>query len=285
MRRPLPIALGCAAVAALIYVLALHTTAGGHVDAAVLDAFARLRSPWLDGARARPGALPRPGAVRAARRRAGGDRARPRAAAPRARGRRRARRRGAHLAAAQAAAREPAAVGDPGGVGDRLRLMAERSHHRGGGARPLRRADRAAPPGVRRWPLAFALAVPCALVLLGSHWPSDVLGGVCVAGLWFALGVAVLPRVPVPRVSPRAVVALVLAGAAAVLSPPPPGRGPRPSSCRSTRRSPPRRACSRSRVRCSWPARASPAASAAAARRRSASRRGRSSRRRRRSPA
>ena len=54
-------------------------------------------------------------------------------------------------------------------------------------------------------------------MLLGSHWPSDVLGGVCVAGLWFALGVAVLPRVPVPRVSLRAVVALVLAGAAAVL--------------------------------------------------------------------
>src|SRR4029079_13354249 len=48
MRRPLPIALGCAAVAALIYLLALHTTAGGHGDAARLAAFARLRGPWLD---------------------------------------------------------------------------------------------------------------------------------------------------------------------------------------------------------------------------------------------
>jgi len=216
MRRPLPIALGCAAVAALIYLLALHTTAGGHVDAAVLDAFARLRSPWLDAL-----ALdlvrfldPAPFVLLAAAL----------AAIALARGMPR------HALVAACVL---------GGAALTSQLL-----------KPLLASPRpwetpaASEIGFGSWPsghttaavalalcvvlivprrpvyvvaAGFALAVPCALVLLGSHWPSDVLGGVCVAGLWFALGVAVLPRVPVPRVSPRAVVALVLAGAVAVL--------------------------------------------------------------------
>jgi membrane-associated phospholipid phosphatase len=39
---------------------------------------------------------------------------------------------------------------------------------------------------------AFAVAVGYALLVRGWHWPSDVLGGYCVAGGWLAIGVAVL---------------------------------------------------------------------------------------------
>ncbi len=39
---------------------------------------------------------------------------------------------------------------------------------------------------------AFALAVGCALLILGLHLPSDVLGGYLVVGFWAALAAAVL---------------------------------------------------------------------------------------------
>ena len=53
----------------------------------------------------------------------------------------------------------------------------------------------------RRRPLAiaaggaFALAVGCAVLVLGWHFPSDVVGGVCVAAAWTLCGLAaVYPR-------------------------------------------------------------------------------------------
>ena len=53
------------------------------------------------------------------------------------------------------------------------------------------------PPG-RRWPVALfgallSAATGFALVVLGSHYPSDILGGVCVAGFWACLAAAVAP--------------------------------------------------------------------------------------------
>ncbi|MGZ8633871.1 MAG: phosphatase PAP2 family protein [Solirubrobacteraceae bacterium] len=42
---------------------------------------------------------------------------------------------------------------------------------------------------------AFAIGVGYAVVVLGWHYPSDVLGGFLVAGLWTSLAVAVLHRV------------------------------------------------------------------------------------------
>ena len=216
MRRPLPIALGCAVVAALVYLLALHTTAGGHADAAVLDAFARLRGDRLDGlAQDLVRFLdPVPYLLLAAAL--------------------------AAIALARGLPRQAlVAAGVLGGAALTSQLL-----------KPLLAAPRpwdtpaASEIAFGSWPsghttaavalalcvalivprravyvaaAGFALAVPCALVLQGTHWPSDVLGGACVAGGWFALGVAVLPRVPEPRVSPRALAALVLAAAAAVL--------------------------------------------------------------------
>lgn len=52
------------------------------------------------------------------------------------------------------------------------------------------------PPG-RRWPVAIAgaaltAAVGLALVLLGKHFPSDVLGALCVAAAWGAIGFRLL---------------------------------------------------------------------------------------------
>jgi membrane-associated phospholipid phosphatase len=42
---------------------------------------------------------------------------------------------------------------------------------------------------------AFALAVGCSVVMLGWHFPSDVVGGVCVAAVWTLCGLAVVyPR-------------------------------------------------------------------------------------------
>jgi membrane-associated phospholipid phosphatase len=37
---------------------------------------------------------------------------------------------------------------------------------------------------------AFALAVSCSVLVLGWHFPSDVLGGVCVAAAWTLCGLA-----------------------------------------------------------------------------------------------
>jgi membrane-associated phospholipid phosphatase len=46
---------------------------------------------------------------------------------------------------------------------------------------------------------AFAIGVGYALVVLAWHFPSDVLGGYLVAGLWASLAVAVLDRVEAPE--------------------------------------------------------------------------------------
>jgi membrane-associated phospholipid phosphatase len=47
--------------------------------------------------------------------------------------------------------------------------------------------------------VAFAVGVGYAVLVLGSHYPSDVLGGFLVAGLWTSLAVAVLHRVETPE--------------------------------------------------------------------------------------
>jgi membrane-associated phospholipid phosphatase len=46
---------------------------------------------------------------------------------------------------------------------------------------------------------AFAVGVGYAVLVLGWHYPSDVLGGFLVAGLWTSLAVAVLHRVEGPE--------------------------------------------------------------------------------------
>jgi membrane-associated phospholipid phosphatase len=52
-------------------------------------------------------------------------------------------------------------------------------------------------PAALRIPVAllgsiFAVAVGCSILILGWHFPSDVLGGFMVAGLWFSLSLALL---------------------------------------------------------------------------------------------
>ena len=50
---------------------------------------------------------------------------------------------------------------------------------------------------------AFAVAVGYGLLVLAWHFPSDVLGGFLVAGLWTSLAVAVLHRVEAPEPAQR----------------------------------------------------------------------------------
>lgn len=52
---------------------------------------------------------------------------------------------------------------------------------------------------------AFAVGVGYAVLVLGWHYPSDVLGGFLVAGLWTSLAVAVLHRVEEPEPARRPV--------------------------------------------------------------------------------
>jgi membrane-associated phospholipid phosphatase len=52
---------------------------------------------------------------------------------------------------------------------------------------------------------AFAVGVGYAVLVLGWHYPSDVLGGFLVAGLWTSLAVAVLHRVEAPEPAGRPV--------------------------------------------------------------------------------
>jgi membrane-associated phospholipid phosphatase len=66
---------------------------------------------------------------------------------------------------------------------------------------------------------AFAVGVGYAVLVLGWHYPSDVLGGFLVAGLWTSLAVAVLHRVEAPEPARRPAwepIAALGAGAAAV---------------------------------------------------------------------
>ena len=52
---------------------------------------------------------------------------------------------------------------------------------------------------------AFAVGVGYAVLVLGWHYPSDVLGGFLVAGLWTSLAVAALHRVEAPEPARRPV--------------------------------------------------------------------------------
>ena len=52
---------------------------------------------------------------------------------------------------------------------------------------------------------AFAVGVGYAVLVLGWHYPSDVLGGFLVAGLWTSLAVALLHRVEAPEPARRPV--------------------------------------------------------------------------------
>ena len=52
---------------------------------------------------------------------------------------------------------------------------------------------------------AFAVGVGYAVLVLGWHYPSDVLGGFLVAGLWTSLAVAVLHRLEAPEPGGRPV--------------------------------------------------------------------------------
>jgi hypothetical protein len=52
---------------------------------------------------------------------------------------------------------------------------------------------------------AFAVGVGYAVLFPGWHYPSDVLGGFLVAGLWTSLAVAVLYRVETPEPARRPV--------------------------------------------------------------------------------
>jgi membrane-associated phospholipid phosphatase len=52
---------------------------------------------------------------------------------------------------------------------------------------------------------AFAVGVAYAVLVLGWHYPSDVLGGFLVAGLWTSLAVAALHRVEAPEPARRPV--------------------------------------------------------------------------------
>jgi membrane-associated phospholipid phosphatase len=52
---------------------------------------------------------------------------------------------------------------------------------------------------------AFAVGVGYAVLVLGWHYPSDVLGGFLVAGLWTSLAVAALYRVEAPEPARRPV--------------------------------------------------------------------------------
>jgi membrane-associated phospholipid phosphatase len=68
---------------------------------------------------------------------------------------------------------------------------------------------------------AFAVAVGYAVLVLGWHFPSDVLGGFLVAGLWTSLAVAVLHRVEAPEPARRPAwepLAALGAGAATVVA-------------------------------------------------------------------
>ena len=66
---------------------------------------------------------------------------------------------------------------------------------------------------------AFAVGVGYAVLVLGWHYPSDVLGGFLVAGLWTSLAVAVLHRVEAPEPARRPLWEPVgLAGGAGVVA-------------------------------------------------------------------
>jgi membrane-associated phospholipid phosphatase len=216
MRRALPIALGCAIVAALVYVLALHTTAGARADAAVLDAFARLRSDNVDALAADLVRFldPAPYLLLAAAL----------AAIALARG---LPRHAVVVAAVLGGAALTSQLLKPLLAGPRPWETPSASLI-GDGSWPSGHTTAAVALAlcvvlvlpsrpVRAAAAGFALAVPCCLVLLGTHWPSDAVGGFCVAGAWFVLGVAALPHVRVPAVSRRTLAWIVLAGAALVL--------------------------------------------------------------------
>ena len=71
---------------------------------------------------------------------------------------------------------------------------------------------------------AGVLLVACSMLVLDAHYPSDVLGGLLLAGLWMSLTLAVLRRGPAPArlrapaaATPVAVLAALAAAAALAL--------------------------------------------------------------------
>ena len=105
--------------------------------------------------------------------------------------------------------------------------MAERARDGGDGPCALRRAGVAARlrPTVAAVGGAFAIAVSYAILTLGWHFPSDVLGGFLVATMWTLVAIAVIAwsdlRWPVRRLESRLrpvdAVGPVLVAACAVL--------------------------------------------------------------------
>jgi len=227
-RRPrtlLLAAFGCAIACAAVYVVGLRTQFGGRIDAALLDRFAALDGPRVH---ALAGDLvrfvdPGPYAVL-----------------------------GAALVVVAVALRRPRQAAVAGLVLAGAGLTSQVLKHMLPAPRPHPSpsasliTDAAWPSGhttglvalalcvvlvapVRLRPLAAAaggvaaLLVPACLLVIGSHYPSDVLGGYLVAAGWFALGVAALEltaarRAPSAEALLAAGAGLTVAGSAAVLA-------------------------------------------------------------------
>src|SRR5918998_1441825 len=196
--RPLAAALACAAAAVTVHAVALGTDAGGRVDAAILGALAGRGGAAAAalGAEVARFLAPVPFALLgAALVCLAVARARPREAVVVAGVLAGAAVTSQLLKAGLAAPRpHPTPAAAP------IAVAAWPSGHTTGAAALALCAALVAPPRLRRPAIAGAVVlvalVGLALVVQPSHWPSDVLGGVCVAGAWCSLGVAALCAAP-----------------------------------------------------------------------------------------
>ncbi len=220
------VAAACAAAAALVYVLATGTTAGAHADAVALSWFTAVQSGPLGGPASDavkfvdPRAFALLGAALAALGLAFG-RLRHAAAALTILG-------GAALTSqllksALAATRPWEAPPD-----SYVALAAWPSGHATGSLAVAVCLVLVVPDRFRTAAVlvggGFAGAVACAVLAVGSHYPSDVLGGMLVALAWTALGVAALRATdaraaaagPLPRWLSRAAAGLAVVAASAL---------------------------------------------------------------------
>ena len=197
LRRPsilLCLAAAFAATGALAYVLALHTDAGGRLDAEVLEGFAGLggdRAAALAADLVRfidPGPYAVLGAALLVVALAGGHARHALVAAVVLAGAALTSQLLKPLLAAPRPHMSPVAA-------DILDASWPSGHTTGATALALCLVL-VAPPRLR--PLAaaaggaFAVAIGFSLLVVADHYPSDVLGGFCVAGTWVALGLAAL---------------------------------------------------------------------------------------------